>query len=44
MRGVLATVDKADITRTLGSLSDADRATVERSIAGIIGLTVPAPS
>ena len=42
VRGVLATVDKADIARMLGSLSDADRATVERNIASIIGLAVPA--
>lgn len=37
VRGVLATVDKNDIVRKLGALSTRDFATVEQSIASILG-------
>jgi len=42
VRGVLATVDKVDIVRKLGSLSTKDFASVEQGIADILGLqTIP---
>lgn len=37
VRGVLATVDKSDIVRKLGVLSTPDLATVEQSLANILG-------
>ena len=40
VRGVLATVDKADVVRKFGALSAQDFATVEQSIASILGLQV----
>lgn len=40
MRGVLATVDKADVVRKLGTLSTNDVARVEQGIAGILGFLV----
>lgn len=40
VRGVLATVDKADIARTLGTLSANDLRQVEKGISGIIGFIV----
>lgn len=42
VRGVLATVDKADVVRKLGTLSATDFANVERSIADILGFIVSA--
>jgi mRNA interferase MazF len=42
VRGVLATVDKADIVRKLGALSAQDLAVVEQSIAGLLGFRVSA--
>jgi mRNA interferase MazF len=44
VRGVLATVDKSDIVRKLGVLSMHDLATVEESVAGILGFKAPASS
>lgn len=41
-RGVLATVDKADVIRKLGALSNADFANVEQDIAGVLGFSVSA--
>ena len=41
VRGVLATVDKMDVVRTLGTLSMQDFSRVEQGIAEILGLTVP---
>jgi mRNA interferase MazF len=40
VRGVLATVDKADIARKLGTLSASDFAQVEQAIANILGFVV----
>ena len=40
VRGVLATVDKADVVRKLGVLSAQDFAVVEQNIAGILGFRV----
>lgn len=37
VRGVLATVDKADVVRQLGTLSANDLARVEQGVAGILG-------
>jgi len=37
VRGVLATVDKADVVHKLGKLSQQDFAKVEQNIAGILG-------
>jgi len=42
VRGVLATVDKADVIRKLGTLSNADFANVEQGIAGVLGFSVSA--
>jgi mRNA interferase MazF len=44
VRGVLATVDKADVVRKLGALSAQDFAIVEQSIAGILGFRVSTPT
>jgi mRNA interferase MazF len=41
VRGVLATVDKADIVRKLGTLTANDFASVEQGIADILGFLVP---
>jgi mRNA interferase MazF len=41
VRGVLATVDRSDIVRVLGTLSPRDFDEVERGIANILGLVVP---
>jgi hypothetical protein len=38
VRGVLATVDKADVTKQLGILEPADFASVERGIADVLSL------
>lgn len=38
MRGVLATIDKSDIVRSMGLLSEGDFSKVETSVAGILGL------
>jgi hypothetical protein len=38
---VLATVDKADIVRKLGTLTANDFASVEQGIADILGFLVP---
>ncbi|SJM91685.1 PemK-like protein [Crenothrix polyspora] len=38
VRGIIATVDKLDITHKLGKLSSKDMSSVERSIATIIGI------
>ncbi len=43
VRGVLATVDKIDVVRKLGTLSLQDFATVEQGIAGILGFQVATP-
>ena len=43
VRGVLATVDKMDIARTLGSLSADDFNRVEQGIADVLGLMVVPP-
>lgn len=40
VRGVLATVDKADIARKLGTLSASDFIQVEQAIANILGFVV----
>lgn len=40
VRGVLATVDKSDIARTLGTMAAAEFTRVENNIASILGLTV----
>lgn len=40
VRGVLATVDRSDITRTLGAMTISDFDLVEQNIAHILGLTV----
>lgn len=40
VRGVLATVDKSDIVRKLGTLSTSDFAKVEQGIANILHLEV----
>ena len=40
VRGVLATVDQADVVRPLGALSAQDFARVERGIADILGFVV----
>ncbi|MCI0694682.1 type II toxin-antitoxin system PemK/MazF family toxin [candidate division KSB1 bacterium] len=37
VRGVLATVDKADVVRKLGKLSTGDFTMVEQSIANVLG-------
>jgi mRNA interferase MazF len=42
VRGVMATVDRTDIVRTLGTLSDRDFARVEQGIAAILGFVVAA--
>ncbi len=42
VRGVLATVDKADVIRKLGTLSNADFANVEQGIAEVLGFSVSA--
>ena len=44
VRGVLATVDKSDIVRKLGTLSTPDFTTVEQSLASILDFQVPATS
>ncbi len=41
VRGVLATVDRADIVRRLGALSAADMARVDAGIASLLGFVVP---
>ncbi len=41
VRGVLATVDKADVVRELGVLSSKDFVKVEQGIAAILVLSVP---
>ena len=41
VRGVLATVDKADIVRRLGTLTPKDLSAVEQGIADILGFQVP---
>ena len=41
VRGVLATVDKSDIARKLGTLSAKDFSKVEQGIADILGFQVP---
>lgn len=41
MRGVLATVDKSDIVRRLGSLSALDMSRIEEAIAEILAFVVP---
>ena len=43
VRGVLATVDKSDIARKLGTLSAKDFSRVEQGIADILGFQVPPP-
>jgi mRNA interferase MazF len=47
VRGVLATVDRADVVRALGTLSTRDLAAVEQGLAGVLGFMVspasPAP-
>ena len=40
VRGILATVDKADIVRKLGVLSARDFAMVEQNVASVLGLAV----
>jgi len=40
VRGMLATVDKADVVRKLGVLSAQDFAIVEQSLTGILGFRV----
>ncbi len=40
VRGVLATVDKADVVRKLGKLSTGDFAIVEQGIANVLGFLV----
>jgi mRNA interferase MazF len=44
VRGVLATVDKADVVRKIGTLSGKDLAQVERSIADILNFVIPSPT
>jgi mRNA interferase MazF len=41
VRGVLATVDKSDIVRKLGTLSAKDLSTVDQGVADILGFQVP---
>ena len=41
VRGVLATVDKADIVRRLGTLTPKDLSAVEQGIADNLGFQVP---
>lgn len=43
VRGVLATVDKSDVVRKLGALSEQDFAIVEQGIANILGFRVATP-
>lgn len=43
VRGVLATVDKSDVARVLGQLSDDDLRAVEQGIAGILNFAVSSP-
>lgn len=38
MRGVLASIDKSDIVRSMGLLSDGDLAKVEAAVADLLGL------
>jgi mRNA interferase MazF len=44
VRGVLATVDKADVVRKIGTLSGKDLAQVERSIADTLNFVIPSPT
>jgi len=44
VRGVMATVDKVDVIRKLGTLSAGDFAKVEQGIAGILGFMVSMPA
>lgn len=44
VRSVLATVDKTDIVRKLGTLSASDFANVEQGIASILGFVVSPPA
>ena len=41
VRAGLAVIDRLEIVRTLGKLSDADFASVEQAIAGVLGLPLP---
>lgn len=40
VRGVLATVDKADVVRKLGALSGSDFSRVEQGLANILGFVI----
>ena len=42
VRGGLAIIDRNEIVRRLGQLSESDFAGVEQGVAGIMGFTVPA--
>ena len=41
VRGVLATVDKSDVVKTLGELTGTALAEIEKGAAGIIGFAAP---
>lgn len=41
VRGVLATVDKADVVRKLGALTRGDSEQVKHGVSGILGFVVP---
>ncbi len=43
VRGVLATVDKSDVVRKLGALSQNDFSKVEQGIADILGFQITSP-
>jgi mRNA interferase MazF len=43
VRGVVATVDQADIVRLLGRLTAMDLTAVQQGVAGILGFTVAPP-
>ncbi|MBW3622310.1 MAG: type II toxin-antitoxin system PemK/MazF family toxin [Armatimonadetes bacterium] len=44
VRGVLATVDKSEVMRNLGTLTDTDLIAVDRGLSEVLGYTIsPAP-
>lgn len=44
LRGVLATVDQADIVRHLGTLTPNDLSKVRQGVADILGFSLPLPT
>lgn len=41
VRGLVITIDRSDVRRTLGVMSASDLTAIEQGVAGIMGLTVP---